>query len=106
MKKSVKKVEHCPLCDASLNSFALCEVKKTGNMRLQYITCASCHSSLLQIDVEQESICTSIRMLTDLNKKDVDRFWNNTHIQENDILDIHELIQQPMSMQHLLYYKD
>lgn len=86
--------ETCPNCSHKFNK---AEASIIGNKRdsvLIHITCPNCKISVISsISLSNSGIMT-VGMLTDLNKEDLSMLKSNNTITVDDVIDIHEYIEE------------
>ena len=80
----------CPLCHKRLKDDTFSVIDKNATSILCYITCTSCLSSLLfTVSLQEEGMMTTIGVLTDIQKEDLDMIKKKIPLNYNDVLDMH-----------------
>ncbi|MBI2411086.1 MAG: hypothetical protein HYV32_04315 [Candidatus Kerfeldbacteria bacterium] len=107
-----KKIDHaaestlgsCPSCSAALLPPQSQPFQGRGDdMSLYYLECSQCQLPVFSVNIYQDAMATSIAFMTDLTREDVKQFWAREHIQEGDVLALHEIMQEPSTVYQLLY---
>lgn len=85
-------IKECPLCTKAYDIKAICIVLEDDATQLIHVTCEECNQALLAYIVESKVGMSSIGMLTDLTLFDVMRMQDMNAIEQDDILNWHELL--------------
>ncbi|HLD20274.1 MAG TPA: hypothetical protein VJB93_03455 [Patescibacteria group bacterium] len=87
-------VAFCPLCNAQYqpNQASILEQKDDAN--LIYVECSECGASIIALVVMGLMGISSIGLVTDLTERDIRRFQNAYALSSDDVLDLHQALQQ------------
>ncbi|MFA5358930.1 MAG: hypothetical protein WC310_03890 [Patescibacteria group bacterium] len=92
--ESLKLVSHCPLCDNSYNFMEARVLEEKEGASLIYIRCRKCQSAILALLFNNQMGISSVGLVTDLNPEEVQKFRQYKEINEDDILESHQLLQK------------
>lgn len=82
----------CPSCqEAHLRSDAEV-IRSTKEGTLAHGPCPSCKSGMLILELGRDSFVTSIGVLTELQRHEVERIFEKPPINSDDVLAIHEAL--------------
>jgi len=82
----------CPVCN-SLYDFGRLEViQEEDGATLMYIKCSTCHSAALSIIALGAFGIKVASMITDLEKDEVMRFQEERPVQDEEVLQLHEML--------------
>lgn len=84
----------CPLCAASKRLLKLDIIKETDDAELMHIKCTACQAAMVTLIFSTGSMISSIGLITDLTRDDTSRFQNNQKLSENDLIELHEELEQ------------
>ncbi|USN53163.1 MAG: hypothetical protein H6760_03235 [Candidatus Nomurabacteria bacterium] len=86
-------LSHCPLCQAFYQPSTSRILVTSEDAHLIHLECTRCGSSVLAIIVASMVGVSSVGLLTDLTAEDVMKFRLGKEIDANDVLDVHEWVQ-------------
>jgi hypothetical protein len=99
--ESLKVVSQCPLCKSRQNDMEARVLGQDGEARLLYLNCHKCGNSLLALVLVSHSGVSSIGMVTDLSYDDVRRFHQVDQVCTDDVLQIHQEMNQTEFLQRI-----
>lgn len=67
-------------------------IEETGEHSLMHITCTSCAHGLVTLMGNTAMGMGLVALVTDLSRKDVARFKNNTPLSEDELLEYYDMI--------------
>ena len=76
-----------------------------GETRLLHVQCRKCQNSILALILVNNVGASSVGLLTDLSYEDVLRFRSNKQVTINDVIEIHDVMEQN-SWQNVLNVRD
>jgi len=84
----------CPICDRKFSSRRALLLDKYEGMQTVYIECRKCGSSVvLGVARNIPGIVTTIGMLTDMTREDIERISNMKPITADDVLEMHKCLE-------------
>lgn len=88
-------VGDCPVCETTFRSEDVTTVRETEEITLLHASCHKCQSSVMVGIVGPDlGVATSIGMLTDLTKEDIERFSSTDKVSVDDVLDFHKFLKE------------
>jgi hypothetical protein len=91
-KHSIRLVQNCPVCNRKYQQNRVQIIDEFGKSFLAYLTCNFCQSNLIVKVISMPQGLVGNAILTDLNPEEVLRFSDGTRISGDDILNIHQSI--------------
>jgi len=83
------------MCGMGYESHGVEILQKSEQITIVHAECAKCQSAaILTVLSGALGVVTTIGMLTDMSKEDVDRFWNAHEITSDDVLKMHMLLER------------
>lgn len=82
----------CPSCQASHLRTADEVIRKTDEGTLAHGPCPSCKAGMLILELGRDSFVTSIGVLTELQREEVERMLAEPSINSDDVIAIHEAL--------------
>jgi hypothetical protein len=83
-------IGHCPMCGLSYGSSSVEIIRKSENATIVHAECDDCRSAaILTVFAGLLGMVTTMGMLTDMTREDVERFWNAREITGDDVLRAH-----------------
>lgn len=92
--ESLKVVSQCPLCQSQRHRMKIRLLGQDGETRLLHLRCSHCGGALLALVLIGPGAVSSIGVLTDLSAEDTLRFSHNEQVFENDVLAVHQFLQE------------
>lgn len=89
-----KLMSRCVLCGANQSALLAAIVNESNQAELVHIRCSNCKGALVALIYASGTVVTSIGMVTDLTQEDIAKFQQGKNITENDILNIHQTLQE------------
>lgn len=84
----------CPWCDAESTLRETCAVRTTQEIRLWYGRCAHCQGNGLVFGIRRHGVSTTVVLMTELTENEVEMYWGTEALQENDVIAVHESIEE------------
>lgn len=85
---------HCPVCSRKYAAQEAEVLRRSETMLVVHVECTDCGSTVLAAIVTGVmGIVTTIGMLTDLSRQDIDRFWNARVLTSDDVLKAHTYLE-------------
>ena len=84
----------CALCGSDRPSPEATIVNESSDTELVHVTCKTCKGSIVALIFTTDHIISSVGVITDLTTKDLRKFQNSSVLNEQDILSVHETLQQ------------
>lgn len=101
-ENSLKLMKQCPLCGLDYTENSYQTIDQNEESRLIHMTCPHCAHCVLAFVLQSRLGLSSIGIMTDLTAADVIRFQNREPISENEILSLHNLLEnRTQEMSHL-----
>ena len=86
-----KFLGNCPICNKKFSASRASEIDKIDAVYTLYVECQKCGSSVvLGVMKDMPGVVTTIGMLTDMKREDVDRIGSLPPITHDDVLKIHK----------------
>ncbi|MFY9457995.1 MAG: hypothetical protein WAP23_03680 [Candidatus Spechtbacterales bacterium] len=93
--RDLKFLGNCPICSKKFNSSDASKIEKTESAETLYVECRTCGSSVvLGVVKNVPGLVTTIGMLTDMKKNDIERFRSMPPISLDDILEMHKYLER------------
>ncbi len=77
-------------------------VKQNGQIAVGHGPCEQCQSTLLSIEMNTERMKAVIGVLTDLQRDEVEKFWNGRRISADDVIDVHAALRNTVTLKKKL----
>jgi hypothetical protein len=87
-------ISHCPVCNLRFNPLEARVLEEKDNTHLVHIQCRHCQAAILALIIGNNLGISSIGLITDLNSDDVLRFKNVKAISCDDVIEVHQLLNQ------------
>ena len=89
---SLRLVQKCPVCNKDYNQGKVEILEESEMSFLAYLTCNACFSNILvRVNTLPHGVIGNA-ILTDLSSREVLNFTNQSDIESNNVLEIHEII--------------
>ncbi|MDO8558408.1 MAG: hypothetical protein Q7S09_04465 [bacterium] len=89
---------HCPMCGLGYDSGCIEMLRKGERFTVVHAECSRCRSSaILTILSGMLGMVTTMGMLSDLARADIERFWNASEITSDDVLNVHVFLEKRVS---------
>ncbi len=98
-------VAHCPLCEAKLNPVKAELVEEREDMNVLHITCSRCKGALIVVLAQTNAGMSSVVMVSDLSYQDVCSFKHKDALSADQVIDIHQLLQDKDVVKKILALK-
>lgn len=93
MNDLLKFVGPCPTCSNRFKDGEIAAVNQSDTVTLVHADCSSCQSSVFMTLVRgQAGTVTNVAVLTDLTKKDFEKFSSLKAITLDDVLELHKAL--------------
>lgn len=93
-RPSRKFLGNCPICKKKFNSEKTSLLEEDVGIQTLYVECAECDSSVvLGIMKSIPGIVTTVGMLTDMRREDIERLGNMQPITADDVLEMHRYLE-------------
>ena len=90
-----KFLGNCPICDKKFSSSDASAIKGEEDARILYVECKTCASSVvLGVVKNVPGLVTTVGMLTDMNKLDIERMRNLSPLTADDVLEMHTYLEK------------
>ncbi|MBI1888418.1 MAG: hypothetical protein HYS15_00570 [Candidatus Spechtbacteria bacterium] len=85
---------NCPVCDKKFTTSSTSLLEERGEMRTLYVECAKCDTSVvLGVMRNAPGIVTTVGMLTDMRREDIDRMKDFPPLTFDDVLEVHRYLE-------------
>lgn len=85
---------HCPVCNLGYEDEAVEVLRRNERITVVHASCVRCGSAaILTVFSGVLGTVTTMGMLTDLAREDIERFWNAPTISVDDVLVAHTLLE-------------
>lgn len=85
----------CPICNKRFASSDASPLEGEEDMRILYVECKSCASSVVLGVVKNiPGLVTTVGMLTDMKREDIDRMRSLSPLTADDVLEMHAYLEQ------------
>ena len=89
-----KFLGNCPICNKKFSSSDASCIEGEEDMRVLYVECKKCASSVvLGVVKNVPGLVTTVGMLTDMNKEDIERMRNLSPLTADDVLEMHAYLE-------------
>ena len=86
---------HCPTCGLGYDDRSVEVLRKGENVTVVHAECERCGSAaVLMMLAGMLGIITTVGMLTDMAREDIERLWNAGEITLDDVLEMHAVLEQ------------
>ncbi len=92
--EGLRLVSYCPVCETRYNPMHARVLGKDGETHLLHVQCKKCRNSILALVLVNQVGASSVGLLTDLTYEDVVRFKLNNQVSIDDVIDVHEFLEQ------------
>lgn len=99
---ALRAITHCPWCEQAFKDLEVYLVVERESLQLYHFQCQSCQVNILALVSVAELMVTSIGVVSDLEREDVPGFLQARPIQADDVLELHQLLDQD---QHVRPFK-
>ena len=91
----MKFLGNCPICNTKFKSQKASLIEEMGNTEMVYAECQKCASSvILGISKNAPGLVTTVGMLTDMNREDIDRIRDFPPLTSDDVLEVHKYLEK------------
>ncbi len=94
--EGLRLVSYCPLCHLHYNVGDAKILEEHEDTHLMHVVCKRCSSSILVLMLTGELGVSSVGLITDLTSDDVVRFKDQSDIQDDDVIALHEQLHQDL----------
>lgn len=84
----------CPFCGARYTPWKGKMIDAISDAELMHLQCTRCKGSVVALVMVSGHIISSIGLLTDLSLQDVRKFRSSERVNEDDVLELHTLLNQ------------
>ena len=89
-----KFLGNCPVCSAKFSSSKSSQIGEFEGVRTLYVECKKCSSSVvLGIVKNMPGVITTVGMLTDMKREDIERLDHMRPITADDVLEMHKYLE-------------
>lgn len=93
-RKSDRYLGNCPICSKKFRVASVFVLEKEGGMETLYVECVKCATSvILGIMKNAPGIVTTIGMLTDMRREDIERMKDFPPLTSDDVLEVHKYLE-------------
>ncbi|MCX6715280.1 MAG: hypothetical protein NTX72_05725 [Candidatus Uhrbacteria bacterium] len=92
--QGLRLVSYCPVCEIRSKSMNARTLAAQGETKLMHIQCHKCQNAFLALVLVNQVGASSVGLLTDLAYDDVVRFRSHADVSVNDVIGIHEQLEQ------------
>ncbi len=92
----------CPRCKARKDFLNAKTIIERKDAQLLYIKCTSCQGSVIAVVFTTGPLISSVGLITDMSEADVMRFTQADALNEEDLILVHEALQQEDICKQLL----
>lgn len=97
-----KLLSSCPFCQNQQARFTTSVISSNQAVELVHARCQSCQAAMVALLFSTGPMISSIGLLTDLTLEDVSRFQHDSALSEDDLITIHEGLQERSLIEKLL----
>lgn len=90
--ESLKLVSSCPVCQRRYNPVEIKVLAEKNNSHLIYIKCQHCSTAILAVILVNNLGVNSIGLITDLNSDEILKFKEESLVDCDDVLEIHQAL--------------
>lgn len=95
---------HCPMCGFGYTPECIELLRKGERFTVVHAECPRCRSSaILTILSGMLGMVTTMGMLSDMARGDIERFWNAAEITSEDVLNVHVFLERQAPPSSLEY---
>lgn len=87
-------VSRCPFCSAEYDLDGAKVVGEEEDATVVYVTCSKCESSIVAMVAMTGLGIVSLGLVTDMTEEDTQRFFGNSEVSSNELLDIYEKLKE------------
>ncbi len=91
---TIRLISHCPLCHAFYQPTAAKLVAEHEDRHLVHLECGSCGGAIIAVVIANTLGIQSVGLVTDLSRDDLLRLQSGTAVGPNDVIDLHEYLDQ------------
>lgn len=92
---ALRALTHCPWCEHQFKDLQVYLVAEQDTLQLFHFECASCQTNILAVVSLSGKSVTSIGVMSDLARSDAHRLLQVRRIQEDDVIQLHQLLRRP-----------
>jgi len=100
MRKTKQAAKHnflgnCPICNTKFKAQEASIIEEVDSMQVVYAECSKCRSSVvLGISKNAPGLVTTVGMLTDMNREDIDKIRDLPPLTSDDVLEMHKYLEK------------
>lgn len=99
---ALRAITHCPWCEQAFKDLEVYLLAEQESLQLYHFQCQSCQVNILALVSLAGLVVTSVGVVSDLEREDVQFFLQSTPIQVDDVIQLHQLLGQA---QHIRQFK-
>ncbi|MEK7539917.1 MAG: hypothetical protein AAB558_01585 [Patescibacteria group bacterium] len=92
---TLRSLTHCPWCEHQFQDLQVYLVAEQESLQLFHFECASCQTNILAVVSLSGMAVASVGVMSDLTRGDVHRLLQAQRIQEDDVIQLHQLLGRP-----------
>lgn len=92
---TLRSLTHCPWCERQFQDLQVYLVAEQEYYQLFHFECASCQTNILAVVSLSGMAVTSVGVVSDLARTDARRLLQAQRIQEDDVIQLHQLLSSP-----------
>lgn len=99
---ALRAITHCPWCEQPFKDLQVSLLAEHDSLQLFHFQCQSCQVNILALVSVAGLVVTSVGVVSDLERTDVQSFLQAKPIQPDDVLKLHQALAQP---KHIRQFK-
>lgn len=103
LREGLKLMRECPICKQEFDENQVCFLEEKDPAHLVHLTCRECSSAVLAIMMFTPIGLSTIGIVTDLDPIDVVRLRKKERVSEDEVLDLHSLLQGSLEVQNFSF---
>ncbi len=92
--EGIRLISVCPLCNTAYNPLSSKILEEKEDAQLIHLECDRCYGAIVALISQGGVGLSSVGLVTDLSSEDVIKFKSSPDVTYNDVIDIHEVLEQ------------
>lgn len=92
LNESLKVMSSCPICQGKYNDASVMLVERKDDSYFLHITCPVCASTVLAYVMPSGVGLTTVALLTDMKRNEIQKFISLETVQNDDLLEFYKLV--------------
>lgn len=92
---ALRALTHCPWCELQFQDLRVYLLAEQNTLQLFHFECAACRMNILAAVLLSGKVITSVGVISDLARLDAQRMIQSRPVQEDDVIQLHQLLQRP-----------